>query len=85
MAHYVDYRPANKSFDCADVRAGASVIFFKLAGRKSAPERRGPAATLDIDETGVAVGRYCAHRRIDPNDVGDVEWNPTCGNDGTEV
>ena len=42
----------NQSFECADVKVGDSVIFDGAVSRRSAPRRRGPAAILDVGETG---------------------------------
>ena len=54
----------NKTFNCADIKVGDSVLFsdikvgdsiLKFTIRKSQPRRRGPAFILDIDETGAMV------------------------------
>ena len=45
----------NKTFNCADIKVGDSVLFYKAPHRKSQPRWRGPAPVLDVDETGVMV------------------------------
>ena len=48
-------RLGNKSSGWADVKVGELGFFFRLAGRKSSPERAAPSVVLDVDETGVAA------------------------------
>ena len=76
------------SSDCADVKAGGSAISDKTAIRKSALCWRGPAAILDIDDTGFTVrspcqtvksARFCERRQGEPEDTGEVDWNPPSG------
>ena len=52
------------------------------------PGRRGPATLLDIDDTGVTVeshwraprvARLCVRKRMDSNDLGDLDWHPVPG------
>ena len=57
---------------------GDSVLFYKAPQKKSNPGRPGPAAILDIDESGVVlkfqsqtfkVARYCVRRKLDEKDL----------------
>ena len=41
----------NKAINCADVKIGNAVLFYKAASRKSVLRRRAPASILDIGET----------------------------------
>ena len=68
----------NKTFDCADIKVGGSVLFYKAPRKKSNPRWRGPAAILDIDESGVVlkfqpqsfkVARYCVRRKLEEKDL----------------
>ena len=45
----------DKSSKCAGVYIGGAVPIYEAANRKSAPQRRGLANILDIDETGATV------------------------------
>ena len=58
---------------CAEVVTGAAVSFYRLMATKI-------AAVLDVDEMVVAVdfrpARYCVNRRVNPKDLGGVDWNP---------
>ena len=74
-----------QSFGRGDVKAGDSALSYKVVCRDSARWWRSPATIVDIDVTGVAVNfqgqtfnvaGFCARRRVDPKDVGEVELNP---------
>ena len=67
----------NKTFECVDIEVGDSVLFYKAPHKKGNPRWRGPAAILDIDESGVAlkfqsqtfkVARYCVRRKLEEKD-----------------
>ena len=45
----------NKSFECADLQTGGSVLPYKSRARGTASKWRGPAVLLDIDGTGGVV------------------------------
>ena len=86
LAHY-------QSFERAEVEVGEPALFYETAGRKSAPRRRCPAVVLDFGGTGVAVevhgqtskvARFCAgtSKVAQPEDLGDVEWNPASDRSG---
>ena len=73
----------NKSFNCADINLGDSVLFYKAQNRKSLPRWRGPAKIPDIHETGATVtcrsqtskvARYCARKQPKEKDVSDEVW-----------
>ena len=81
----------NRSPNSADVTDGDSVHVSKAVNRKSAPRRRGPAAILEIDETGATdkfqtktfdMAPRCVRRQVDPKGVSDVSWNPASENAG---
>ena len=80
----------NESFECIDVPVGDSALFYKLVGRKGAPKWRGPASVPDTSVTGptvmcqsrtVKVVRYCASKRVDPEDLGKTDWGTVSGVD----
>ena len=82
----------NKSFHCADVRAGDSVPFHEASNPQSTPRRRDPAKILDVGDTEVTakfqyhtfkVARYCLREEVDVQDVGGMSWNPTAGGSDT--
>ena len=69
----------NKTFNCADIKVGDLVLFYKAPHRKSRPRWRGPALLLDIDETGATVkyqtqsfkvARYCVRKQVKANSDG---------------
>ena len=69
----------NKTFNCAGIKVGDSVLFYEAPHRKSQPRWRGPASILDIDETGVMVkhqtqsfkvARYCVRKQVKEYSVG---------------
>ena len=71
--------------NCADVKLGDSVLFYKAPTKQGTPKRRGPACVLDIDDTGVTVRyqsqtfkvtRYCVRRQADEKEVGSTEGPP---------
>ena len=75
----------SRSFARADVAVGDSGPFHNVESRGSTPRRRGPAVVSGIAEAAAAVkfqgltftvARYCKRQRVDPKDVGDVEWHP---------
>ena len=81
----------NRPFDCTDVNVGDSALVYKSASRKGPPRRRGPGVGPDIDETGVTVtfwgqtfkvARNYLRRKVAPENVGEVEWNPASGGMG---
>ena len=68
----------NETFDCVDIKVGDTVLFYKAPHKKSNPRWRGPAAILDIDESGVTlefqpqffkVARYCVRRKLEEKDL----------------
>ena len=72
----------------AQVPVGARSVLLlpqKLVSRKSASKWRGPAAVLDIGETGVTgkflgkpskLARHCVRKRVGPKAAGDADSNP---------
>ena len=42
----------DKTFGCVGIKVGDTVLFYKAPQRKSNPRWRGPAAILEIDESG---------------------------------
>ena len=61
-----------------DIKVGGVVLFYKAPQKKSNPRWRGPAAILDIDESGVVlkfqsqtfkVARYCVRRKVAEKDL----------------
>ena len=68
----------NKTLDCVDIKVGGSVLFYEAPQKKSNPRWRGPAAILDIDESGVVlkfqsqtfkVARYCVRHKLEEEDL----------------
>ena len=45
----------DKSFTCADVKIGDTVLVYKAQSKKNALRRRGPAMIMDVDDTGVTM------------------------------
>ena len=81
----------NQPFGCTCVEVGASVLFYRVASRTSALQRRRPTVILDPDVTGVSVkfqgqtfkvAHYCMRRRVDPKGVGGGEWRPASDRSG---
>ena len=56
----------------------AQHFFTKASCRKGAPLWRGPATTLDIDDTGATakVAQCCVRRKADAKGIGGVDRNP---------
>ena len=81
-----------KSFNCTDVKMCDLVVFFEAVNRKSAPRRRGPANILDAADVGAAaecqgrtvnVAKFRVRKKMEEEDVGEVEWNPESGTSDT--
>ena len=68
-------------FGCTDAQVGDSVAFFKQIGRKSVPERRGPAVVLDMSGTGVTAKLQSRTFEVTryPRDLACVELGPASG------
>ena len=67
---------------------GNSALFYEAARRKCAPRWRAPARILYIDKTGAAVkfqsqtqqvARYCARKKVEGQDIGEVGRGPGTG------
>ena len=74
----------NQLPDCADVKVGGSVFFYKTGGRAGAPRWRAPAAIADAGESRCTVmfrgqtfkvGRFRARWQVGPGMW--VRWNGT--------
>ena len=68
----------NITFGCVDIKVGDLVPVYKAPQPKSNPRWRGPAAILDIDESGATlefqsqyskVTRYCVRRKVEEKDL----------------
>ena len=75
----------NQSFARTDCAIGDSVLSYEVAFWKCGPRRRCSAIVLGIDASGITancqgqafqVARYCVHKRVDPKNVGEVQWTP---------
>ena len=76
----------SKSFICADIAGGDSVLACETQSREVFPRWRGPTKLFDIEETGATatfqrqtfeVARYCVRKRLDRKDVHEDEWQNT--------
>ena len=83
----------NQDVERTNVMLGDSALSYFVSSRGSAPRRRCPAVVLDFSGTGVAVevhgqtskvARFCAgtSKVAQPEDLGDVEWNPASDRSG---
>ena len=65
-----------KSFICADIPIGGSVLFYKSQNRESSTQWRGPENKLEMGEIGVTAtsqsqtlkaARFCVRSRLHEN------------------
>ena len=68
----------SKTLDCVDIKVGDSVLFYKAPHKKSNPRWGGPAAILEINESGAVlkfqsqtrkVAQYCVRRKLEEKDL----------------
>ena len=71
-----------KSFICADIPIGDSVLFYKAQHRESSTQWRGPANVQEMGETGVTAtsqsqtlkaARFCVRSMLHEKDANEKE------------
>ena len=75
----------NKPLRCTDVQNSSTMRAYTIAYREGAPNWRGPAKIMAIDDTGATVkfqaqtlkvARYCFWKKVGEEDVEEAEWKP---------
>ena len=75
-----------KSVERTGMQIGDAAPFYEAMNRKGALRWRGPAKILGVDDTGVTVefqsqtfrvARYCVRKKVEEEDLGEGDWDPS--------